>query len=457
MVFAYAKTRDAIHPMMLICPMFAYMYVLRPTLIADLLPAYFPRGQLETVAFVNFLGVAAFCLACCYQIKNAKAHRAQFSLAEDSRYKVHRLAMFLGFAGVVAFWYCVFESGGLWEIYSHKKGFLRASSGYLGEAPMLTFPAIVLLALSRNGFGIRLQDVGYALVFASPHLIHGILGARRGPTFLVFATLIFAWYISANRRPTLPKVMTGLAATFLLVFIIISHRHQIYLGSDIEFSSQSVIERAFPTKIYYGDDYLFGSGMICVANNTDRYYWGARVFATVVVRPIPRQIWPNKYEALGLGWMQKSEKGSMVGFTPEEWANAVGWTPSSGSSGGMIADLFVEFSWLSIIAFAGVGMLYGFVWRKATTVGGVWIVIFLELLILTIYIPTQSFSAVLHRSLFMAIPTLIFWRFGLGSLRSGQRQNVRRIFYGRHITQQEFDPPDIREKYEKNRTMTDRN
>jgi hypothetical protein len=76
---------------------------------------------------------------------------------------------------------------------------------------------------------------------------------------------------------------------------------------------------------------------------------------------------------------------------------------------GFTADLFLEFSWGGLIGCLLLGTFYGGLWRRAKQFGGLWVLLYIEAAALSVYVPTQSVSAVLHRFLFMFVPTLIFW------------------------------------------------
>ncbi len=53
---------------------------------------------------------------------------------------------------------------------------------------------------------------------------------------------------------------------------------------------------------------------------------------------------------------------------------------------------------------------------------GIWTVLFLEAMILSVYIPTQSLSALMHRYTFMAVLTLLLWMVTVGRMGAGQTQ-----------------------------------
>ena len=161
-----------------------------------------------------------------------------------------------------------------------------------------------------------------------------------------------------------------------------------------------------------GDEYIAGSAIVLLARKHERYYWGKRYFATFLVRPIPRQLWPTKYDDVGAAWMDSSP-GS-AGFTPAEWRHTLGFATTAGSAGGLVADLFLEFSWGAILACFVIGKAYGWVWHRWVTVGGFWTVLYLEMLVLSVYLPSQSVGAWLYRLMLLGGPSWLVWRTVVG-------------------------------------------
>ncbi len=402
--------------------MFVYMYVFRPFLIlrADGIGAYLTTAQIERGLLVNLLGVAGFCLGGIRDCRKLDHHRIGLTMPADSGNKIHSLGVLLGVIGCVGYAFGLLVSGGFKNVYSQAKGQILASSGYLGELPLLCYPAIMLVMLARRGREIRQVDWTLALCFAIPQLLHGILGARRGPTFLVVSTLFFSWFIASGRRPKLIPLLLSLSLSGTLIFFLISHRDQIYIGSDIEVDLDKVWNTAFPSKADAADDVVFGIALTNVADATGRHYWGTRFLVVLFARPIPRQIWPTKYEDTGFGWMV--QPNNLLGYSFYEWQQCLGWRPPSGASGGFASDLFVEFWWGSAFAAYALGAAFSILWRKAAMQSGLWTVLFLEAMILSVYIPTQTVSALLHRFIFMAVLTLLLWKMRIGRMGAGQIQ-----------------------------------
>lgn len=413
----YLRTSDALMPMTIFGPMLLYVYVYSPAMLRfhDELALFFPDPtSLDYVALVNLVGIGLFALGCLSgaqpirAVSGCRAVVTRLALDERTRKRVFDLACVFGVTGVLAFVYMVMTSGGFLEVFSRPKPFLSAPSGYVSEARMLAYPAIVLLAITVRS-RLRLSHVLLALFFAFPHLTMASLGGRRGPAFLIVITLVVAWYVARNRRPSWRAIVTITVGLGLLMLFLVSNRQNIYLGSDFDFDSAAFTERIAVADGSGGQEFIYASGLILTADYLEAFYWGLRYFTLLFVRPIPRQIWPTKYEDMGLGWMV-DEPGT-GGFSDWDWLESVGFLPLRGSSGGLVADMFVEFWYFGFIACFLIGYLYGKCWRRSVLQGGLWTVVYVELLALSVYLPAQSVGAWLHRALLMIVPTWIVWKY----------------------------------------------
>jgi hypothetical protein len=411
---AWTRYRDPFHPLLYLCPLFFYSYVYRPGLLQwrRLLDAYFWPDQLVWVAAVNLLGLAVFCWGA-LSVRRSRTEPVSRSttidLSPPARSALVTLASWFGFIGVTAFFVTVRNAGGLEQAYGHAKGGAAAESGYLGEAPLLTLPAILMLFMAWRGTRMSVGRWALVILFASPNLIQGFLGTRRGPTFLVLATLLFATYVRSNRSATPVRVLAGLGGIGLVVLFLFSHRSEIYVGSNFRVDQGRFGETLAPTELSAGDEWVHGAGLMVTSRQSRFHHWGKRLLTVVFVRPIPRQIWPTKYEDVGMGWML--DEAYLGGLTVSEWLGAVRWMPYAGASSGFIADLFLEFSYGLLVVTFLFGRFYGALWKRFRVVGGVSTLIYFFAAVLSIYVPTQSFSAWLHRFLIMSVPTLVLWHY----------------------------------------------
>ena len=226
-VRAYQVTRDPLHPMVYFVPMLLYQYVLLPALLLgnNAVEPYFPDlSMLDLVLTVNLLAIGLLCVGCLrgavYIPHGRRPLMNLAALSPQARRKVFQLACFLGIVALACYGYLVLGGGGFWEIYGRAKGYLYTPSGYISDTMYLAYPAIILLAIAWQGRRLQWRHWALMLLFASPHLIHGLLGARRGPTFLVLATLGLSWYLVKARRPSLRGLLVGLGMVALTVMFL---------------------------------------------------------------------------------------------------------------------------------------------------------------------------------------------------------------------------------------------
>ena len=413
----YRCSGDALMPLVVFGPMLLYTYVYSPAMLmyqGELEQFLLDPAQLEYVGMVNLLGVGLFCVGCLSSSRAVLGNLQQggvlkqVAVDESTRARLFIVACILGMIAVSGFVYMVYSGGGFWEVFSRPKPFLNSPSGYIGEMPMMAYPAIMLLAITARGRQIRVRHVLLAFFFASPHLIMASLGGRRGPAFLIMCILVTSWYVARNRRPSLRMVVGMVAVAGVLMVFLVSNRKNIYLGSEREIDTEAFTNRLVLTEASGGQEFIYSSGLILTAEYRDQFYWGLRYFTLLFVRPIPKQLWPTKYEDLGLEWMV-GEPGT-GGFTDREWYEAVGFVPLRGSAGGFIADVFVEFWWYGLIGCYLIGRLYGDCWRRSLRSGQLWTMIYVELLALSVYLPAQSVGAWLFPAVILTGTTWIIWQ-----------------------------------------------
>jgi oligosaccharide repeat unit polymerase len=417
MGIAYYKYRDPLHPMMYLGPMLFYMYAFVPATLFyhDLIGEFFhDESRLVMAQTVNLCGLLLFSVGCLSGRIPARAQfflQVPFQLLPVTRIRLVRASYALAAIGLGTCLFQMAQSGGLMAVYGEAKGGTLGglSSGYASEAPLLTIPATMLYLLSQTGERLKVKTVALMLLFNLPHLGYAILGARRGPAFMVFATLLFGWYVARSRRPALRTVVAWLGGVGILMMFLISHRSQIYIGSDFSFDQEALTEAILPSKTGVGDTTVYAWGLIVASDFHHKHTWGRRYFTQLFIRPIPRQIWPTKYEDMGMG-LVVNQPGS-GGMTSSEWVSALGWVPDAGSAAGFIADAFVEFSWAGMIVCGLVGWFYGVLWKRSILLKGVYSLLYIEAAIVSVYIPTQSvLSAWFYRFLLLAAPTYLVWK-----------------------------------------------
>ena len=399
LIYAYAGSKDVFHPLMFLGPMMAFMYAWMPLKLDAIggLAGFFQLDQLEHIQQINAFGVAALVLGCLSvgcRISTVRRPQAQVF--------PHKLLLAGGLLGCIGLfaWVLTVIHGTHGDLSGYRGGW--DDSGYIRDASLLMFPAFLLILAATIQTGFRLLNLGLMLMFILPLVTEAAFSARRGPTFMIAVILAMGWYMNRRKRPSLVLTATaGVLLGFLMLFLV-SNRQNIYLGSDQELTTDVT---SMVQKPDAGNEYIYGAGTIISSEQRGSFYWGRRYLAQVLVRPIPSSIWPTKYEDCGVPELTHNAG------TGEGFVETLGWEGAEGSAPGLIADLWTEFHWANVLALFGIGAAYGFAWRKAQLLGGVWIAQYTIMAALSIYLVMQTMEAVIFRLLILSIPLRLGWRF----------------------------------------------
>lgn len=404
-LFAYFSTEDVFHPAIMLAGLCAFMYGYMPLSLMknDELYSYVTPSQAEFCQTVALLGITLLLVGCFVgagaEVDPAKRHSA-FAY---SGAVLQKGAYILGGIGMACWLITIRGAGGFTGAFGAAAGTGQSDIGYVRDAVYLLVVALILL-LTPQVFRNR-DKKWYAavVIFTIPWLMQGLLGARRGPTFVIVATLAMSWYMVRGKRPPVPLLIIGAGLLGMLMLFLVTNRNKIYIGSD--FSNLKTDITAGVTEATESNEYIFGIACIETVRRTENYFWGKRYLAEFLVRPIPHQIWPTKYEDFGV--TQIEWNGGVAG---RELPDVMGWRQAPGAAGAMIADLWVEFSWLIFPVLFGLGYLYGYVWKRAVEEGGLWNSQYTIFAVLAIYLVTQSGEAVIFRFIFLTVPTRWVWR-----------------------------------------------
>ncbi len=411
------RHQDTLHPLVYTMPMIGFMYVIQPYQLYQerTLQLWFSGGELSFVQGLNFACTATFFLGCLAGSKGLwydSRRQDVFSALspEQWRRRLFWAAVLLGGGALVLYAYGIANVGGFVAAYDSPKGGGWASSGYLRDFTILSVPAVVLLFMSRRGTGLKKWDYALLLGFLLPTLVHGLLGARRGPTFMGIAALAAGWYLAQGRRPALWQVLAGGAMVGTLLLLLVTFRGEIYLGSSFLLGgapeTEKMVEEAFSetTEAEGGNEFIYGSYTVLTAKD-EGFYWGKRYLTYLFVRPIPSAIWPTKYQDVGMKELL-TNAGTLV-----ESSDPVHGNIPVGAAPGFVGDLYVEFGWGSAVATFLLGWFFAFGWRRMLIRGGLWTVVYSVQMVLSLYLISQTVEAVLVRFLVILIPTALAWTY----------------------------------------------
>jgi hypothetical protein len=408
LLIAFDGSRDVFHPLIFICPLMLFIYFWMPwkLLSSGGLAQFFDSDQLVFVQKLNVFGIFAFIAACLCMGVRVKQRRVD-GMPKLSQQACRRLlvgAAIAGGIGLLCWSITIVNVGGFVNAFSASYSGGWDDSGYVRDGSLLMLVGVLLSISSLSLGGPRVPSIGLITLFGLPWLAQALLTARRGPTFAIVIILIMGWYINREKRPPLFAVGgLGLCLGWLVLFLV-TNRSNIYLGSSFEVKSDvsSIVDKPDT-----GNEFIYGTGTILSTERRDHYFWMRRYLAQILVRPIPSAIWPNKYEDFGVPELLHNAG------TGEGFGDALGWVGAIGSAPGIIADLWVELWWLAVPAMAALGSLYGFVWKRAVTVGGAWSSQYVILSALSIYLIMQTMEAVIFRTLLLSIPCWLTWRWAL--------------------------------------------
>ncbi|AGK56626.1 transmembrane prediction [Hyphomicrobium denitrificans 1NES1] len=400
--------RDVFHPTIFCVPQCLFLYVWLPLygLANDDFEFLSRAGYWDELA--KFQLVAnIMCLALIVGIwRGARyAHRASAPIIQQNPNAILAVGVVFGALGALTWIIGIINVGGFGAAYGHAYGGGWDDSGYIREAAQFGFVATPLVILSRRHGGMRPRHWLLVFVFLLPLLVQGLLGARRGPTFLALAAIAGSYILVF--RPRIPFVLaaTGALAVGALLLWLVANRDAIYIGSNEKFdgSVSMMLEN------WSGNEYLFSSAIVRYVDETGETFSGERILAHMGARIIPHSLWPTKYadvvSALGLN----IDLTRGAGIPVDRIATITGWDIAVGAAPSFVGDFWLEFGLLAPLAIFVVGWLYGRLWslsRRDPRVQPAYVL----LAALSIYLLTQTIEAWMFRALLFGLPALLILR-----------------------------------------------
>jgi hypothetical protein len=415
---AYVTTRDTLHSMIYLGAMAFFLHAFLPLYFEstqpDELRGYLDQEELDYAQTIAFLGILSLAGGVWWGAHGAltRANAPPAPLTSAARVPLVRAAMVLATLGLIAWVYQIIYSGGLYAVYGHPYGWFGADSGYVYEAFQFGLPGVLLLLVARSGGRLRRWDLVWIGIALLPLLGHGLLGARRGPTFMALVGLGVMWYLARARRPRLGAALLGGLALGLLLLFLLANRNHIYLGSELAFTGTGA---PHTFEVEPGNEFVFGAGAALNAEALDSFTWGRRYFVVLFVRPIPRALWPTKYadaaRFLNIPNLDHFDKDPQL----TDFSSTIGWSGAIGSAPGGIFDLWNEFWWAYLFALLAIGWGFGVAYRKALSQGGFWLALYALITALSIFFIMQDWSAFAFRALLLGAVTWLGWRYAMGS------------------------------------------
>lgn len=327
---------------------------------------------------------------------------------------------FMGGIGALAWGLDIATVGGLTAAYGRAYGGGWSNVGYFREASLLGVAAAPMILLARSGKNVRLLDWGVISMAASPLIIHGILGARRGPTFLALAVIVGGYLFIRRKKLSLVMVISASLSVGALLLFLLANRNAIYIGSDkpLDFS----ISQFAKLRVWEADEYLLGDAMLRYSDKEGSFL-GMRILSRLVVRIYPSALWPTKFEDAGRFMGLNTDLTVNAGVPLDRIAGVVGWVPAIGSAPAFVGDLCLEFGWLAPLASLAIGVLYGSAWKRSRESLSRNLT-YLLLVAFSIYLVAQGIEPWFFRWLFFGAPAAVIVYFAQGKLIKGRMRKV---------------------------------
>lgn len=400
--------RDVFHPTIFCVPQLLFLYVGLPLygLATDEFEFLSRAGYWDELARFQLIA-DVMCLALIVGIWRGAhyARRASAPIVQRNPNAILAVGVVFGLLGSLAWIVGIINVGGFDAAYGHAYGGGWDDSGYIREAAQFGFVATPLVILSRCRGGMRPRHWMLVLIFLFPLLVQGLLGARRGPTFLALACIAGSYILVFRPRIPFALAATGALAVGLLLLWLVANRDAIYLGSNekLDGSVSMMLEN------WSGNEYLFSSAIVRYVDETGETFSGERILAHMGARIIPHSLWPTKYadvvSALGLN----IDLTQGAGIPVDRIATITGWEIAVGAAPSFVGDFWLEFGMLAPFAIFAVGWLYGRLWslsRRDPRVQPAYVL----LAALSIYLLTQTIEAWMFRALLFGLPALVILR-----------------------------------------------
>jgi hypothetical protein len=431
---AIFKYRDTLHPLAFIMPMSAFMYFYLPTQPACrvMKDVCFSPAQNSFVEIYSLFSILFLVVGCCFGSKERRVEgrgipggRKQRVAKTKEGERITRVGVILGTVALAVFLINIYNQGGFIATYSAAKGSVGGaglSSGYFRDPAFWAVAASLLLLLGAARSRNRTWHYIGVAVFITPLLLQGFLASRRGPTFMGIVSVVVGYYITHGKRPSAATLLLGGGTIGALLLFLVTFRGDIYLGSDLlsrismESAREAVNEKL--SKETTGNEAFYAANVIISSREKNRHYWGKRYATIIFIRPIPKQIWPTKYEDVGMeDYLVNVGLGTgdqlLIDVPP-------------GAATGFAADLYVEFAWGGLIVCGLIGWYYGWSWRKLRDGDGFGVINYGCLAAFSIFLIAQSVEAILSRYLVVIVPTAILWRLFIYKNNNGPSREYRK-------------------------------
>jgi hypothetical protein len=418
MMADWFRTRDVFYPSIYLMPQLMYFNFVLPlsaVMSGDELFEFYGGGWGTLVEFQLVAMAISVALLLGIRLGSRVGTNKEIETGGRSGMGLYAAGCFMGGIGALAWGLDIATVGGLTAAYGRAYGGGWSDIGYFREASLVGVAAAPMIFLARFGKKMRLLDWGVILMSAAPLIIQGLLGARRGPTFLALAVVVGGYLFFRRKKISLILVIPGGLFVGVLLLFLVANRDAIYIGSDkpLDFS----FSQSGGSKTWEADEYILGDAMLRYSDEEGSFL-GLRVLTRLVVRIYPSALWPNKYEDARRFLGLNTDLTRNAGVPLDGIAGTVGWMPAPGSAPSLVGDLCLEFGWFAPLVSLAIGAWYGSTWkrsRESLSRG----LSYLLLVAFSVYLVAQGIEPWIFRWLFFGVPAVVIVNFAKGRLSKG--------------------------------------
>ena len=423
MMADWFRTHDVFYPSIYLTPQLIYFNFAMPILgvMSDDERFEFYGGGWGTLVEFQLVATAiSVALLLGIRVGASVGANKEIETGGRSGMGLYAAGCFMGGIGALAWGLDIATVGGLTAAYGRAYGGGWSDIGYFREASLLGVAAAPMILLARFGKKMRLVDWGVILMSAAPLIVQGLLGARRGPTFLALAVIVGGYLFIRRKKISLLLVISGGLFVGGFLLFLVANRDAIYIGSDkpLDFS----FSQSGRSKSWEADEYILGDAMLRYSNEEGSFL-GQRVLTRLVVRIFPSALWPTKFDDAQRFMGLKTDFKLNAGVPLDGIAGVVGWVPAPGSAPAFVGDLCLELGWLAPLASLAIGVLHGSAWKRSRESLSRNLM-YLLLVAFSVYLVAQGIETWIFHWAFFGAPAAVIVYFAQGKLIKGRIRKV---------------------------------
>ncbi|XWN31697.1 MAG: oligosaccharide repeat unit polymerase [Devosia sp.] len=408
-VWAWMRYRDPFHPLIYLLPQLAFLYAVMPLALLAEDPvrfAWYTGGpsvaRYQAIVILLIASLIGGVVVATAGVTRRRARWHSLDIVDEAGLRT--LAVALGGIGLAAWLYVVLRAGGFMAAYGGAYGGGWVPSGHIREARFVGLVGALLIYLSRVGRGMRAADWALVALCVFPTLFHGLVGARRGPTFLALVVAGGGYIYFMRKKVPVPLIIGGGLLVGALLMFLVANRAAIHLGAE----ALPVTDPLAHLNRWSSNEYLVGSAVVRYADMYGSHY-GMRELVWLIGRVVPSAIWPTIYLDLPLIFGIDVDLRLNGGVNPLAIASLVNWAPTKGSAEGFVASLWLEFGLFApFVAFA-IGTVHGTLWKRARSSLAARVVALLAAA-LSVYLVMQALDPWLYRLLLFGLSAWLLLR-----------------------------------------------